>query len=67
MQIRCKFCQKPFALSRDAVHAALQMITDENLSHFNAPCPHCRKQNRLSKKELQHAAPTWRPETSQES
>ncbi len=59
MQIRCVNCSKPFALNKDAVHAALDQIETENLSHFNTACPHCRRMNRVSRKQLQRAAPDW--------
>jgi phage FluMu protein Com len=59
MQIRCQHCHKPFGLSRETVHAALDMIAAEDLNHYNAQCPHCRRVNRVSKEELSHAAPDW--------
>jgi phage FluMu protein Com len=59
MQVRCMQCHKPFALGKDAVYAALDTVHDEELSHYNAFCPHCRKANRLSKEELLRAAPDW--------
>lgn len=59
MQIRCYSCHKPFALSKDTVHAALETITAEGLSHYDAPCPHCRRVNRVSRQELLRAAPDW--------
>jgi hypothetical protein len=64
MQLRCTNCHRPFALSRDAVHAALEQVTSQDLSHFNAQCPHCRRVNRVSKKQLQRAAPNWTPEST---
>lgn len=60
MQIRCYHCHKPYALSKEAVHAALDEITIQDLQHYNAPCPHCRRVNRLSRPELQRAAPDWK-------
>jgi phage FluMu protein Com len=62
MQIRCYHCHKPFALGKDTIHAALNMMAAENLSHYNAQCPHCRRANRISFEELQHAAPDWERE-----
>lgn len=59
MQIRCYNCHKPFALGKEAVHAALDTVTAEQLSHYNAVCPHCRRVNRVSHAELQRAAPDW--------
>lgn len=65
MQIRCHNCHRPFALSKDAVHAALDSMVAEDLSHYNANCPHCRRVNRVSKAELQRAAPDWHPESEE--
>jgi phage FluMu protein Com len=59
MQIRCQRCHKPFALSKETVHAALAQMAAENLSHFDANCPHCRRNNRVSQAELKRAAPDW--------
>ena len=61
MQIRCYNCHRPFAMSREAVHEALDAIVAGNLSHFDAHCPHCGRVNRVSRKELQRAAPDWSP------
>ncbi len=59
MQIRCYHCHRPYAISKDTIHIALDYVTAEGLQHYNAPCPHCRRVNRVSKKELIHAAPDW--------
>ncbi|MGB9673801.1 MAG: hypothetical protein ACPL3P_06645 [Anaerolineales bacterium] len=65
MQIRCNHCHKPFALRKEEVLAALDMLQAQNLHHYNAYCPHCRRANRISKDELQHAAPEWKPTKKQ--
>jgi phage FluMu protein Com len=39
----------------------------ENLTHFDAPCPHCRRVNRVSRKELQRAAPDWKAQPAERS
>ena len=49
----------PIALSRDAIYIALDVVTDENLTHYDVRCPKCRKTNRVSKKQLVRAAPGW--------
>jgi hypothetical protein len=49
------------------VHAALEEVTAQDLHHYNAHCPHCRRVNRVSKKQLQRAAPNWTPEESLET
>jgi phage FluMu protein Com len=59
MQIRCTYCHKPFALGKENIHAALTLLNAEGLGHYNAQCPHCRRSNRVSKEELQRAAPDW--------
>jgi hypothetical protein len=61
MQIRCYNCNKPFALNREVIHAALDHVTTENLSHYDAACPHCRRVNRVARRDLQRAAPDWKP------
>ena len=67
MQIRCYHCHKPFALKKEAVYAALDLISTQELSHYNAPCPHCRRVNRISRQELLHAAPEWEKQATEET
>ena len=61
MQIRCTNCHRPFAIGKEAVYAALDTIHNDDLNHFNTQCPHCRRANRLSPKQLKRAAPDWQP------
>lgn len=63
MQIRCVYCQKPFALSKEIVSAALDEIHEKELGHYNTACPHCRKVNRVSLKELLRSSPDWKAST----
>ena len=67
MQIRCNRCHKPYALSKEAVYAALSLVMEQDLNHYNAPCPHCRRVNRVSRQELIRAAPNWQAEASEEA
>jgi hypothetical protein len=67
MQILCYHCHKPYALNKDAVHFALDQIVSENLSHYDAPCPHCRRVNRVSQKELLRAAPDWKQKDAEKT
>lgn len=60
MQIRCYHCNKPYALGKETIYAALDTLTSQNLNHYNAPCPHCRRLNRVSRKQLLRAAPDWK-------
>jgi hypothetical protein len=41
------------------VHTALDLLVAENLGHYNVNCPHCGKTTRVSRVELQRAAPEW--------
>jgi RNase P subunit RPR2 len=61
MQIRCTNCHKPFSLSKEEVHAALDILLAEDQHHFNVHCKHCGKINRVSRQELQRSAPDWKP------
>jgi len=61
MQFRCYHCHKPFAINKEAVHLALDTITEQGQNHYNVFCPHCRRANRTSKEELHRAAPDWHP------
>ena len=66
MQLRCSNCHRPFALKKEAVEAALEYVTAEKLGHYNAQCPHCRRVNRVSTKQLKRAAPYWTPGEAKE-
>jgi phage FluMu protein Com len=60
MQIRCMNCHKPFALKHETVLATLDMMTSQEMSHYDAHCPHCRRVNRISRDELLRSAPDWK-------
>lgn len=62
MQIQCQNCHRPFALSKEDIYAALEQVVNEDLKHYDAHCPHCRRVNRISRKQLERAAPGWTPE-----
>jgi hypothetical protein len=49
----------PIALGRDAIFGALDIVTDEDLTHYDVRCPKCRKTNRVSRQQLVNAAPGW--------
>jgi hypothetical protein len=61
MQIRCQHCHRPYGIDKTTVHAALDELSREDLGHFKAHCPHCGKTNQVSRKELERAAPDWKP------
>jgi Fe2+ or Zn2+ uptake regulation protein len=67
MQITCYSCHNRFTLRREEVHAALDQMVAEDLSHYNAVCPRCGKANKVSMKQLKRWAPRWEPGAAEES
>lgn len=67
MQIRCNHCHRPYALNKETIFMALDALHNENQHYYNAPCPHCRRTNRVSRQELERAAPGWQPSAPQEN
>ena len=59
MQIRCYSCKMPISIGRASVEQALNIIHEDDLVFYDFNCPKCRKSNRVSKKQLLHASPTW--------
>ena len=62
MQIRCQRCHKPFAISKEIVVAALNMMSEANMGHYNAQCPHCRRMNQIPRDEMVRQTPEWKRE-----
>ena len=67
MQIRCYHCHKPYAIGKEAIHQALDILTTSEMGHYNATCPHCRRVNRVSREELIRAAPDWKEKKPEEN
>jgi hypothetical protein len=65
MNIRCSFCQTPYALSRVALLDALQEVDSKNLTHYDAHCPRCRRATQIPRQKLEMAMPNWRDELKQ--
>ncbi len=65
MQIRCYHCHKPYAIGKQETFTALEVLSTQGLSHYDAPCPHCRRVNRVSRPELERSAPDWKPSTEE--
>ena len=63
MQLRCYQCHTPFAINKDTIRAALDILHEEDLNHYNAQCPRCRKVNRVSVEQLKRAVPDWVPQS----
>lgn len=60
MNIRCAFCQTPYAISRNEILAALQRLETENLHHYDAHCPRCRRVTQIPRQKLEQVLPNWK-------
>jgi len=60
MNLRCAFCQTPYTLGRVEKLIALQQMDTENLSHYDAHCPRCRKATPVLREKLEAGFPNWR-------
>ena len=60
MNIRCSFCQTPYAIGRAEKIAALQYMYAENLTHYDAHCPRCRRATPVLREKLEASLPDWR-------
>ncbi|RME88600.1 MAG: hypothetical protein D6770_06585 [Anaerolineae bacterium] len=59
MQIRCMYCHTMFTLTREEMLVALHTLREENLQHYDAPCPRCRRATPVARKRLEWANPNW--------
>jgi len=60
MNLRCAFCQTPFSIGRNEKLAALQHMYAENLTHYDAHCPRCRRATPVLRQKLEMTMPNWR-------
>ena len=60
MNLRCSFCQTPFTIGRLEKLDALQYIDANNLSHYDAHCPRCRRATPVIRQKLEMTMPNWR-------
>ena len=59
MNLRCAFCQTPYAIGQNEILAALQHLEAEKLSHYDAHCPRCQRATRVQRQKLEMAFPNW--------
>jgi len=59
MNLRCIYCQTPFTLGRMEKLAAIQKLQAEDLHHYDAFCPRCRRSNPVSIQRLEIFTPGW--------
>jgi transposase-like protein len=57
MKVRCQRCGYTFTLSRESVAAALGQVEQTQAKHYNVDCPKCRRQIKVSVKELRRFKP----------
>jgi len=62
MNIRCSFCQIPYAISRVDLLDALQEIDSKKLTHYDAQCPRCRRSTPIPRQRMEMFMPNWRDE-----
>ena len=60
MNIRCTFCQTPFGIGRTEKLVALQHMYTENLTHYDAHCPRCRRATPVLREKMEQTFPDWR-------
>jgi len=60
MNLRCSFCQTPFTVGRVETLDALQHMDANNLTHYDAQCPRCRRSTPIVRKRLEMTMPNWR-------
>jgi len=60
MNLRCSFCQTPFTIGRIEKLDALQHMDANNLNHYDAHCPRCRRATAIVRKRLEMTMPNWR-------
>ena len=60
MNLRCSFCQTPFTIGRIEKLDALQHMDANNLTHYDAHCPRCRRSTRVVRQRLEMTMPNWR-------
>lgn len=60
MNLRCSFCQTPFTIGRIETLDALQHMDANNLTHYDAHCPRCRRSTPVLRQKLEMTMPNWR-------
>jgi len=60
MNLRCSFCQTPYTIGRIETLDALQHMEANNLTHYDAHCPRCRRSTPVLRQKLEMTMPNWR-------
>lgn len=56
VKVTCFKCHWSWSLNADGVRAALESLSEED-SHYSLECPKCRRINKITRKQLEHALP----------
>jgi len=62
MNIKCSFCQVPYAISRVDMLDALQEMDAKKLTHYDAHCPRCKRATPIPRQRMEMFMPKWRDE-----
>jgi len=62
MNIKCSFCQVPYAISRVDMLDALQEMDAKKLTHYDVHCPRCRRATPIPRQRMEMFMPNWRDE-----
>jgi hypothetical protein len=49
MNLKCTFCATPFALTKEQLAEAVEILQKDRHAHYDAHCPNCRRANKLSR------------------
>lgn len=60
MNIKCSFCQMPYAIGRSEMASAIQQMHAEKLNHYDAHCPRCRRSTPVQRQRMELFMPNWR-------
>ena len=61
MQLRCYQCSWSFSIGKDEIAAAVESLTASGGTHYDAPCPRCKRANKVPMEQLKRALPRPRP------
>lgn len=65
MNLRCIYCQTPFALPRAEMLGAIVTMNEKHQSHYDAHCPRCRRANSISRQRMELFFPNWQDAAKQ--
>jgi phage FluMu protein Com len=67
MNLRCIYCQTPFALARAEMLGAIITMNEKHQNHYDAHCPRCRRANSISRQRMELFFPNWQEAAKQQA